>query len=211
MNYVNHSHVSLKILQCALFIFFNRAHRILRTGSILVEKIDPVFITIIPLLISAVLHTAILCPGVVLPTRVGRTASIFSLLHILLLHVFAILLVVMALQRYTTTAGFMSVLLASHFCLGVRPTQTDMVHAHGIVYGYFMSVAAYILPLVCWVLIPVFRVHELEALALIYIPETICFIFQYTLQFFTLFLHIAVVSACSLGGIRNMSEECRIA
>jgi hypothetical protein len=199
MTYIHQSNVSLKVLHCALFIFFNRAHRVLRNGSTLIGTLDLRFTAIVPLLISAALHTALLCPGCVIPTRVGRVASLFSLLHVLLLHAFAIWLVILTLQRYATTASFLSVILASHLCLVVRPIQPDLVHSQNFFYGYCMRSAAYAIPVLCWVLLPVFRVHELEAIALIYVPEALCFAFQYVMQFTMLLLHVAVVSICSVG------------
>ncbi|KAJ1467702.1 hypothetical protein T484DRAFT_1755659 [Baffinella frigidus] len=198
--YARSSHVSLKVLQCVLFVFFNRAQRVLRNGSFLVSSLDLRGTAVLPLVVSAVLHTAILCPGLVVPTRRGRIAVLCTLLHVMLLYMLAGLLVASALDRYVTTASFLSVLVASHLCLVVRPIESDLVPAQKVSYGHLMDIAAYALPVVSWVLLPVLQVHELEAIALLYVPEVLCFVFAYIMQFVTLLLNVAVDAACSVCG-----------
>ena len=106
-----------------------------------------------------------------------------------------------ALGRYITTASFLAVFLASHLCFVVRPVEPDLIPAQSISYKHFMDIAAYVLPVVSWIILPVLRVHELEAIALLYVPEALCFVFAYTTQFMTLLLNVAVNAACSVGGI----------
>ena len=125
IHYTEQSPVTLKALQCTLFLFCNRASRVIRSGSIIATRLDLSETAIIPLLASAVLHTALLGPGIVVPTRVGRVAVVCALLQVLLLHALAILLVTEALHRYTTSASFLSVLLASHLCCAVRPIDPN--------------------------------------------------------------------------------------
>jgi len=193
------SHVSLKVMQCILFVFFNRAQRILRSGdaSSVVATMDLGFTAILPLLLSASIHTAMLCPAFISPTRCGRVSVLHALLHMLLLHAFALLLVVTFLQKYFTTASFLSVLLTSHICF-VQPISSDLVPAQKLSYGRMMKFFAYVLPMLCWVILPVLRVHELEAIALLYVPEATCFAFAFALQFTTLMLNVAVSAICSL-------------
>jgi hypothetical protein len=195
------SPVSLKVLLCILFMFFNRAQRVLRSGSMIATHLDYGSSSVLPLIASATLHTALLFPALVVPTRVGRVPVLCALLHVLILHTFAILLVAMALQTYMTTASFLAVLIASHLCLVVHPLIPDLVPAQRFSYGYVMRVSAYALPVLCWVLLPVLRVHELEAIALLYIPEALCFTFAYVLQFTTILLRVATVACCSIGGV----------
>jgi hypothetical protein len=194
------SPVSLKVLLCTLFVFFNRAHRVLRSGSTIVTSIDLHGTAVLPLIASAALHTAFLCPGIVFPTRGGRIPVICALLQVLLLHALAILLITVALVTYTTTASFLAVLISSHLCLVVHPLVPDLVPVQHFSYGYVMRGVAYALPFFCWVLIPVLRVHAIEAIVLLYVPEALCFVFAYVMNFTTLLLHLAVVSACSVGG-----------
>jgi hypothetical protein len=195
------SPVSLKVLLCILFMFFNRAQRVLRSESMIVTHLDYAFCSMLPLFASATLHTALLFPALVVPTRVGRIAVLCALLHVLLLHALSMLFVAMALQTYMTTASFLAVLIASHLCLVVHPLVPDIIPAQKISYGYVMRVAAYTLPILCWVLLPVLRVHELEAIVLLYVPEALCFTFAYVLQFTTLLLRVATVACCSVGGV----------
>lgn len=113
----------------------------------------------------------------------------------------ATLLVTYAMGRYLTTASFIAVLLASHLCFVVRPIEPDLIPAQSISYKHFMDIAAYVLPIVSWILLPVLRVHELEAIVLLYLPEAFCFVFAYTIQFLTLLLNVAVDTACSVSGV----------
>jgi hypothetical protein len=206
MQYTRPGHVTLKILQCLLFVFFNRAKRVVRNGSIIIDSLDLDGTTILPLLISAVLHIALLCPGLVVPTRRGRIAVLFSLLHVVLLYLCAAFLVTFTLTRYITTASFVSVLLASHLCLVVRPLDPELVPAQKLSYGYFMDVAAYVIPISSWILLPVFRVHALEAIVLLYLPEALCFVFAYTIEVITLLLNVAVVAGCSMWGVADTNH-----
>ena len=207
LNCTKSSPVSLKVLVCMLFVFFNRAQRVLRSGSMLVDSLDVRGVSILPLVASAVLHTTVMCTGLVIPTRGGRVVVIRALIHVLLLHAFAIFLVVVVLNRYITTASFLSVLLASHLCLVVSPIKSDLLQAQRISYGYIMRVAAYAIPIICWILIPVLRVNELEAMVLLYTPEALCFVFAHILQFVSLLLHVAVVSVCSVVGISGIKND----
>jgi hypothetical protein len=195
------SPLSLKVLLCVLFVFFNRAQRVLRNGSTLVNGMDLRGIALLPLIASAVLHTTLMCPGLVVATRGGRVMVAYTLLHMLLLHAVAMLLVTTTLDKYITTATFLSVLLASHFCIAIRPMQPDLVQSQKLLYGYVTRVSAYTLPVMCWIILPVLRVHELEAIVLLYVPEALCFLFAHAIQFSTLLLHVAVVSTCSVMGI----------
>lgn len=201
MQYTSPSHVGLKVLHCVLFIFFNRAQRVLRMGSTIVSSLDMAGIAVLPLCISCALHVAFICPGLVSARRGGRIPVIYALLHVVLLHAVAVLLVTIALHRYTTTASFLSVLLASHMCICVCPCSADLVPAQAVSYNYIIRSVAYIMPVLCWVLLPILRVHELEAIALLYVPEMVCFTFAYTLQFTILVLHIATTALCSVTGI----------
>ena len=201
VHYTRPSHVSLKALQCVLFVFFNRAQRVLRNGSFLVDNLDLRSTAILPLAVSLVLHTAFLCPGLVIPTRRGRVPVLCALLHVILLYMCAMLLVTYALGRYMTTASLLAVFLASHMCFVIRPIEPDLVPAQSISYKHFMDIAAYVLPVVSWIILPVLRVHELEAIVLLYVPEALCFVFAYTIQFITLLLDVAVDAACSVSGI----------
>ena len=195
------SPVSLKAIHCVLFVFFNRASRVFHSGSVLVTKMDLSETAILPLLISAALHVAFLCPGMVVPSRTGCIPVLCALIQVLLLHAFALLLVTEALQRYTSTAGFLCVLLSSHLCYTVRPINPNLVPAQNLLYGRVMDSATFILPLLFWILLPVVRVHALEVIALLYIPEVLCTVFAYTLQFTTLLIHVAVDAGCSVAGV----------
>jgi hypothetical protein len=198
LQYTNPGHVKLKVLHCVLFMFFNRAQRVLRMSSTVVDSLDMAGTAVLPLCVSCALHVACLCPGLVSARRVGRIPVLYALLHVMILHALAILIVTTALHRYATTASFLSVLLASHMCISVRPCSADLVPAQTIFYSHIMQSVAYILPVLCWMLLPILRVHELEAIALLYVPEAVCFTFAYTLQFTTLVLHIAVTSMCAV-------------
>lgn len=200
VQYTRPSHVSLKVLLCVLFLFLNRAQRVLRKGSVITDNIDLRGTAIIPLLASAILHVALMFPGLLVPTRHGRMAVMCTILHVLFLYSVAGFLVTAALLRYTTTASFISVLLASHLCLVVRPTRNDLVPAQNISYGSFMDIMAYTIVVFSWVLLPVLRVSELEAIALLYVPEILCFAFAYAMQFVTLVLNVVVMAAFSVGG-----------
>ena len=193
------SHVSLKVVQCVLFVFFNRAQRILRgsEGSSVVAMMDLSYTAIFPLLLSASIHTAMLCPAFISPTRCGRVSVLYALLHVLLLHALAVLLVVTFLQKYFTTASFLSVLLTSHICF-MKPLSSDLVPAQKLSYGRLINCSAYVLPVLCWVILPVLRVHEIEAIAPLYVPDALCFAFAFALQFTTLMLNVAVAAICSL-------------
>ena len=198
------SPITLKALQCTLFLFCNRASRVIRSGSIVATRLDLYDTSILPLLASAVLHTAILGPGIVVPTRVGRIVVICALLQVLLLHAFALLMVTETLRRYTTSASFLSVLLASHLCCAVRPINPNLVHAQNILYGRVMGSATFVLPVLSWILLPVLRVHALEALTLLYVPEVLCTIFAYAINFVTLLLRMSVTAGCSVAGISGV-------
>jgi hypothetical protein len=204
--YTSPGHVNLKVLHCILFMFFNRAQRVLRMGSTVVDSLDMAGTSLLPLAVSCALHVAFLCPGLVSARRGGRVPVVYALLHVTLLHATAILLVTMALHRYATTASFLSVLLASHMCISIRPCSVDLVPVQAVSYGYIMRGVAYILPLICWVLLPILRVHELEAVALLYVPEAVCFAFAYTLQFATVVIHIAITAMCSVFGVGPYSS-----
>jgi hypothetical protein len=194
------SHVTLKVLVCVLFIFFNRAQRVLRSESILVTRLDFRVIAILPLIVSVVMHTSLMCPGFVIPTRGGRITVFCALIQMLLLHALAILLVVVTLNHYITAASFLSVILASHLCLVVRPVNMNIVQTRTISYGCVARFVAYMLPVVCWILLPILRIHELEAIVLLYTPEALCFVYEHLVRFTTLLLQVAVVSACSVVG-----------
>lgn len=193
--------VNLKILHCMLFVFFNRAQRVLRNDSSLVNGLDMAGTAILPLFVSAGLHVAFLCPGLVSSRRGGRVPVVYALLHVLLLHAVCMLLISYTLHRYATTSSFLSVLLSSHICMSVGPSTHDLVPAQIISYGYIMKSAAYILPLFCWTVLPILRVHELEAIVLLFVPEVLCIAFAYTLQFTTILVQIAVTSICTVSGI----------
>lgn len=201
LQYTRPSHVTLKVMQCVLFVFFNRAQRVMRNGSVIVNSLDLRGTAMLPLGVSVALHIALLCPGLVIPTRRGRVPVLCSLLHVILVYMLAALLVTFALDRYTTTASFIAVLLASHLCLVVRPLDNDLVPAQILSYGRFMAVASYVIPVVSWILLPVLRVHELEAIALLYIPDALCFVFAYTIEFVAILLNVATVAGCSICGI----------
>jgi hypothetical protein len=199
INCTQSSPVSLKALVCTLFIFFNRAQRVLRSESTLVRSLDLRSISILPLLASAVIHTTLMCPGFVVPTRGGRVQVAFEILHMLLLHSISVLIVVVTLGTYVTTASFLSVLIASHLCLVIKPMQSNRLVQP---YGHLIkSVGAYAIPIISWILLPILRVHELEAVFLLFIPELLCFVFAHMMKFTTLILQVAVVSVCSVAGI----------
>jgi hypothetical protein len=200
VQYTRSSNVCLKVVLFTLFLFLNRAQRVLRNESIISENIDLRGTAIMPLCASAMLHVALMSPGLFIPTRHGRVSVLCSVLHVALLYSVALFLVTAALWRYTTTASFLSVLLASHLCLVVRPTRPDLVPAQKLTYGYFMDSCAYALVLFSWVLLPILRVSELEAIALLYVPEALCFVFAYTMQLVTLLLNVMVAAAFSVGG-----------
>jgi len=201
LRYTNPGHVNLKVLHCVMFLFVNRAQRVLRMNSTVVETLDVAGTALLPLCVSCVLHMACLCPGLVSARRVGRVPVLYALLHVMILHAVSILIVTATLRRYATTASFLSVLLASHMCISIRPVSADLVPAQMIFYGCIMRGAAYIIPVLCWLVLPILRVHGLEAIALLYVPEAVCFTFACTLQFTTLVLHIAVTSMCAVTGV----------
>jgi hypothetical protein len=201
LKYNKPGQVNLKILHCALFIFFNRAQRVLRNDSFLVNKLDMAGTALLPIFVSGALHVAFLSPGLVSCRKGGRVPVVCALLHIILLHAVSLLLVIATLHHYPTTASFLSVLLASHICTSVGPSTPDLVPAQMISYKYIMKTMAYILPLFCWTVLPILRVHELEAIALLFFPEAVCFLFAFTLQFTSLAIHIAVTAMCTLSGI----------
>jgi hypothetical protein len=200
MCYTRASPASLKALHCFLFLFCNRAQRVLRSESTLVSGLTLSGTALLPLFVSAALHTAVLCPGIAAPTRAGRVTALYALLHVLLLHACAVSLSLTFLARYATTASFVSVLVASHLCFAVRPAIPDVAHAQALSYGRVMGAAAYALPALSWVLLPVLRVHELEAITLLFLPEALCLIFASALQMATLLLHLATTTACLVGG-----------
>jgi hypothetical protein len=208
VQYTRPGHVVLKGLQCVLFVFFNRAQRVMRNNSVIVDSLDLRGTAMIPLLISVALHIALLCPGLVVPTRRGRVPVISAFLSIVLLYSLAGLVVTFALCRYMTTASFISVLLASHLCLVVRPLYTDLIPAQKVAYGYFMDMCAYAIPVVSWILLPVLRVHELEAIVLLYIPDVLCFVFDYVIRFTNVLLNVGVIAGCSICGIGDMGVVC---
>jgi hypothetical protein len=208
MQYARPGHVTLKVLQCVLFVFFNRAQRVIRNKSVIVDGLDLRGTAMIPLLFSAALHIALMCPGLVIPTRRGRVPVISSLLNIMLLYALAGFLVTFALWRYMTTASFVSVLLASHLCLVVRPINSDLVPAQKFAYGYFMDISAYSIPVIAWILLPVLRVHELEAIALLFIPDALCFVFEYVIRVTNLLLNVGVIAGCALCGIGDTALTC---
>jgi len=201
MSYTRASPVPLKAMQCMLFLFFNRAQRVLRSESTLTTGLTLSGTALLPLFVSAALHTAMLCPGIAAPTRAGRVAVAYALLHVLLLHAYAVALSLVFLQRYAATASFVSVLTAAHLCFAVRPASPDLVPAQAVSYGRAMGVAAYLLPVLCWVLLPVLRVHELEAIALLFYPEALCFVFAHALQLAALVLHLVATSGCMVAGL----------
>ena len=201
LQYTTPGHVPLKVLHCVLFIFFNRAHRVLRINSTVVDSLDLSGTAMLPVFVSCALHAAFLCPGLVSATRSGRVPVVYAILHVLMLHTMAILLITTALHRYTTTASFLSVLLASHMCLSVRPWSVYLVPAQSTSYGIIMRCMAYIIPVLSWVLLPILRIHELEAVALLYLPEAMCFVFAYALHFTTFLVHVGVVAGCSVCGV----------
>ena len=207
VNFTRSSSVSLKVLQCVLFVFFNRANRIMRNGSFLVENLDLRSTAILPLVVSGIFHVAFICPGLAVPTRRGRIPVLCALLHVILMYTVAVFMVTVALDRYLTTASFLAVLLASHLCFVVRPVEPDLLPAQTISYKHFMDIAAYVIPVISWVLLPVLRVHELEAIALLYFPEALCFVFAYVMNFATLLLTVAVDAACSMTGLDNGSKH----
>ena len=186
------------MLLCALFDFFNRSQRVLRSGSVLVEGLDIKGVAVLPLLASGILHVVLMCSGLVVPARAGRLAVFCALLHILMLHACAMLMVTVALDRYMNTASFLSVLLSSHFCYSVKPMIPRLVQSQRFAYEYVTKFAAYIIPITCWVVLPVLPVHELEAIVLLFLPEALCFVFMYCIYFFTLILQVAVVSVISV-------------
>jgi hypothetical protein len=203
LHYTTPSPVSLKMLHCVLFLFFNRATRLLRGGSVLATHLDLAETAVLPLVASAVLHTAFLCPGFVAPTRtgwMGHGALLRSLLHMLLLHALAGLLVAGALRRYANIASFLAVILASHLIFSVRP-RYNLVPAQALLYGRLMVVASYAIPLLSWLVLPVLRVHELEAIVLLYVPEALCYAFEWTLRFGTLLLQMVVDTTCCMCGV----------
>jgi hypothetical protein len=179
----------------------------MRNGSFLVEHADLRSTAIMPLVVSGLLHVAFMVPGVVVPTRRGRIPVICALLHVILMYMVALFIVTVALDRYLTTASFLSVLLASHLCFVVRPVEPDLLPAQIISYKHFMDIASYAIPVVSWVLLPVLRVHELEAIALMYFPEALCFVFVYVMNFATLLLAVAVDAACAMTGLDNGSKH----
>ena len=200
LHYTQSSPVSLKVLLCVLFVFFNRAQRVMNKST-LVHSFDLIGIALLPIFVSAILHTILMCPGVVVSPRGGRMQVIFAILHMLLLHAFSILLIATTLNRYITTSGFLPVLVASHLCFAIRPVKSDLVQSQKISYGCMTKVAVYLIPILCWILLPIFHIHELEAIVLLYVPEALCFVFAHGLQFATLLLNVAVLSACSVVGI----------
>lgn len=189
------SAVSLKALVCTLFLFFNRATRVLSSGSVVATHLNLIDVAVLPLVVSVLLHLTCLCPGIFIPTRSGREPVIRAILHVLLLHALSVWLVAFALTRYATTASFLAVLLASHMCCIVRPVNPTLVPAQALLYGNFMGAVAYALPVLVWVLLPVLRVHELEAIVLLYVPEVLCFVFAYSLHLMTSVLHLVTVVA----------------
>jgi hypothetical protein len=189
------SAVSLKTLLCILFLFFNRAGRVLRGGSMLSTTMHLGATAMLPIVASAALHIACLCPGIVVRTRYGRAPVFRAILHVLLLHALVAYVTIFTLARYATTASFLSILLASHLCFAVRPMNTDLVPAQALLYGGLMNGAAYALPLIAWVVLPILRVDAVEFVFLLYVPEVICFLFAYLLQFTTTVLHIVAVVA----------------
>jgi hypothetical protein len=195
------SPVSLKMLLCVLFVFFNRSHRVLRNRSVLVEDLDIKGVAILPLLASTVLHMALLCSGLVVPAGAGRLAVLCALLHTLLLHACAMLMVTVALNRYMNTASFLSIILSSHLCYSVKPMIPRLVHSQKFAYQYTTKTAAYIVPLTCWVILPILPVHELEAIVLLFLPEALCFVFAHCVYFLSLILQVAVISICSVSMI----------
>jgi hypothetical protein len=207
LGYTIPSHVTLKVLHCVLFIFFNRAHRVLRISSTVVDSLDITGTAMLPLFISCALHAAFLCPGLVSATRSGRVPVVYAILHVLMIHTVALLLITTALHRYPTTANFLSVLLASHMCVSVRPWSVYLVPVQSTSYGMIMPCMAYVIPVLSWILLPILRIHELEAVALLYIPEAMCFIFAYALQFTTLLVHLAVVAGCSVCGFGSHPRD----
>jgi hypothetical protein len=200
------SPVPLKMLLCVLFVFFNRSQRVLRNRSVLVEGLDIKGVAVLPLLASGILHMVLMCSGLVVPARAGRLTVFCALLHIFLLHACAMLMVTVALDRYMNTASFLSILLSSHFCYSVKPMIPRLVQSQKFAYQYITKFAAYIIPITCWVILPVLPVHELEAIVLLFLPEALCFVFVHCVYFFTLILQVAVVSICSVSMIGNKED-----
>lgn len=125
-------------------------------------------------------------------------AVLYALLHMLCIHGICFIIVITTLRNYPTSAGFLSVLLGSHLCLSVHPRTVDLIPGQAMWYERIMPALAFVIPILSWLLLPILRVHELEAIALLYVPEVICFIFAHVLQFVTIFLDLSVVTVCSL-------------
>ena len=70
-----------------------------------------------------------------------------------------------------------------------------------------MGSATFLLPVLSWILLPVLRVHALEAITLLYIPEVLCIVFAYAIQFATLLLRVAAAAGCSVAGIGDVAKS----
>lgn len=201
VDFLGSSPVTLKGLLFALFVFFNRAQRILHkrdTFRVLTAIDDPALCVVLPLLVSAVLHTACLAPGLVQPTRHGRESVLRAILYVGLLHLLGAWIVSVVLSLYTSTAAFLAVIMAGHLCVAVRPAVRDLVPLQPLTYGVGMRVAAFAVPVLSWMLLPIFRVHSLEVIAMIYSPEALCFAFAYASQVVATLVQVCVVAFCNL-------------
>lgn len=173
LNPLTKSPVWAKTLCCILFLFMNRAHKIVMRDTVIAQRESYETACILPFLVAVFLHLATLFPALLPRSGSRRMVVCYLLLQVAVIAILCGIVVIKFMHHYPSIAPFFSVLLAVHLCyLTPRPSRDLFITLpQKAMYSYVFPVVSGIVPFTAWLFLPVFRPHEMEALVLLFVPE----------------------------------------
>jgi hypothetical protein len=173
LNPLTKSPVWAKTLCCVLFLFMNRAHKIVMRETLIAQREAYETACFLPFLVIVFLHLATLLPALLPRSSSRRMAVCCLLLQVAVFALLAGIVIIKFIHFYPSIAPFFSVLLAVHLCYLTPRSSNDFYISlpQKSMYTYVLPVLSGIIPVTAWLFLPVFRPHEMEALVLLFTPE----------------------------------------
>jgi len=200
LNPLTRSPIWAKALCCILFLFMNRAHKIVMRETLIAQREAYETACILPFLVAVFLHLATLFPALLPRSGSRRMVVCHLIFQVAVLALLCGIVVIKLMHYYPSIAPFFSVLLAVHFCyLTPRPSKDLFITLlQKTMYTYVLPILAAIIPVTAWLFLPVFRPHEMEALVLLFAPELLAIVASVAIRIYSL---SSMLTARGVGGM----------
>jgi len=177
LNYFAVSPIRIKVFCCLLVLFFNRAHLAISQASQFSSPREYTLSYCFPVLVSGLfLLLEPFCTLSFTASTMNSATSFTTILETWLFILFSLWVVHQIVAwEYITIGPFFALLLAAHLPF----TKCS---------GFWSTLISFIVVVVSWSFVPIWRVDALEVLLLIYAPEFVVHVYGIAVNMVNLFL-----------------------